>query len=84
MNKLDVKKLQNKKQILKIGELTQEIIDLLQLNMNPRNIKISYDRIPHCNKHKNDFKSEQSYKKSIEVIPTIIKKPDYVGYNKKN
>ena len=52
--------------------------------MKPRNIKMGYDRISHCNKHKNDFNSEQSYNKSIESIPIIIEKPDYVGYNKKN
>lgn len=39
MNKLDVKKLQNKKQILKIGELTQEI-KFYQKNI--KNIKRYY------------------------------------------
>lgn len=60
MNKLDINKLQTEKQILKIGELTQEIIDLLQLDEKPRNIKIAYDRISHCNNHNNNFKREES------------------------
>ena len=84
MDKLDINKLQNEKQILKIGELTQEIIDLLQLDAKPQNIKIAYDRISHCNNHISDFKNEQSYNKSLGAIPLIIKKPDYVGHNKKN
>ena len=84
MEKLDINKLQNKRQILKIGELTQEIIDLLQINEKPRNIKIAYDRISHCNNHKRDFKSEQSYNKSMKLLPYIIKNPDYVGYNSNN
>ena len=79
MNKLDINKLQTEKQILKIGELTQEIIDLLQLDEKPRNIKIAYDRISHCNNHKNNFKSEESYFKSMKLIPYILKNPDYVG-----
>ncbi len=83
MDILNINRLQEN-QILKIGELQKKIIDLLQLNMKPRNIKMGYDRISHCNKHKNDFNSEQSYNKSIESIPIIIEKPDYVGYNKKN
>lgn len=83
MDILNINRLQEN-QILKIGELHKKIIDLLQLNMKPRNIKMGYDRISHCNKHKNDFNSEQSYNKSIESIPIIIEKPDYVGYNKKN
>ncbi len=81
MNKLDINKLQKEKQILKIGELKQEIINLLQLNEKPRNIKISYDRIEHCDKHKPDFKDEQSYNKSMELLPYILQNPDYVGYN---
>ncbi len=84
MYKLDINKLQKEKQILKIGELTQATINLLQINETPRNIKIAYDRIPHCNIHKNDFKNEQSYYKSMESIPTIIQNPDYVGYNSNN
>ena len=84
MNELNINKLQDKKQMLKIGELKQEIIDILQLDVKPRNIKIAYDRIPHCEKHKKDFVNEQSYNKSMELLPDIINNPDYVGYNSNN
>ena len=84
MEKLDIEKMKKQKQILKIGELTKYVIDILNLKEKPRNIKFAYDRILHCEKHKSDFKDIQSYKKSIEMIPLIIHNPDYVGYNKKN
>ena len=84
MNKLNIEKMKIEKQILKIGELTNKIIDILELNENPRNIKFAYDRIAHCENHIKDFRNEQSYKKSMESIPLIINTPDYVGYNKNN
>ena len=84
MNKLDIYKLQKEKQILKIGELSQQVIDLLGLSEKPKNIKIAYDRIAHCNKNIKDFKNIQSYYKSMELIPEIIKSPDYVGFNSNN
>lgn len=84
MDRLNIKRMEIDKQILKIGELSQDIIDLLNLQENPRNIKFAFDRIPHCEKHKTDFKDEFSYYKSMELIPQIISNPEYVGYNKKN
>lgn len=84
MNRLDIKRMKNCKQILKIGELTEEIINILNINEKPRNIKFAYDRIQHCEKHKKEFKDNQSYEKSMEKIPLIINEPDYVGYNTKN
>lgn len=83
-NKLDIKRMQKDKQILKVGELSQDIINILNLKEKPRNIKFAYDRIAHCEKHKIDFKDEKSYYKSIKAIPQIIKKPEYVGFNIKN
>ena len=83
-NKLDINRMQRNKQILKVGELNQNIIDVLNLNEKPRNIKFAYDRISHCEKHKTDFINEISYNRSMEAIPKIIKNPDYVGFNKKN
>lgn len=84
MDRLNIKRMEIDKQILKIGELSQDIIDLLNLQEKPRNIKFAFDRIPHCEKHKTDFKDEFSYYKSMELIPQIISNPEYVGYNKKN
>jgi len=84
MEKLDIERMQINKQILKVGELKQDVIDLLNLQEKPRNIKFAFDRIPHCEKHKIDFKDEISYYKSMEAIPQIINNPEYVGYNEKN
>ena len=84
MNTLNIKKIREEKQIIKVGELTNKVIDILNLSEKPRNIKFAYDRISHCENHKKDFKSEQSYIKSMESIPLIISSPDYVGYNKNN
>ncbi len=84
MDRLNIKRMEIDKQILKIGELSQDIIDLLNLQEKPRNIKFAFDRIPHCEKHKTDFKDEFSYYKSMELIPQIISSPEYVGYNEKN
>ena len=84
MYKLDINKMQENKQVLKIGELKQDIINILDLQINPRSIKFGYDRIEHCKRHLNDFKNIHSYNKSIEHIPEIINTPDYVGFNIKN
>lgn len=84
MNKLNIEKIREEKQIIKVGELTSNVIDILNLKERPRNIKFAYDRIPHCENHKKDFKNESSYNKSMEAIPSIINNPDYIGYNKNN
>lgn len=84
MYKLNIERMQKNKQILKIGELHQNVINILNLDEKPRNIKFSYDRISHCEKHKLDFKNESAYYKSMELIPEIINNPDYVGYNEVN
>ena len=65
----------------KIGELTQEIIDILGIKQNPRDIMMQIERIYHCEHHKNDFESEESYFESLRNIPLIIESPEYVGYN---
>lgn len=84
MYKLDINKMQDNKQILKIGELTPNIINILELSQKPRNIKFGYDRISHCQKHLNDFKNIESYNKSMEQIPNIISHPDYISFNTSN
>ena len=78
MEELDLETLRNKK-IIKIGELTPDIINILGLNDKPRNIMMWADILEHCEKHKCDFESEQDYLKTIKSIPTIVQNPDYVG-----
>ena len=69
---------------IKIGELSQDIIDLLALNQKPRDIIMSIERIYHCDMHKNDYESISSYDKSLKLIPEIIHSPDFINLNTKN
>lgn len=82
--KLNLNELQNNTKSIKIGELTQEVINILNLNANPRNIYMWSDRLEHCLKYKNDFPSEEEYYRSMENIPSIIRFPDYVGIHSNN
>lgn len=83
-DKLDLDNLKESTKSIKIGELTSEVIDILNLDMKPRNIYMWSDRLAHCEKHKNDFTTEDEYYRSIENIPLIIKEPDYVGVHSNN
>ncbi len=83
-NKLNLDDLRNTTKSIKIGELTQEVIDILDLKSSPRNIYMWSDRLEHCDKHKYDFSSEEEYNNSLENIPSIINSPDYVGIHSNN
>ena len=84
MKELNINQISKKhSQNIKIGELSQEVIDLLNLNLYPQTIYIWPLRInEHCEKHKNEYSSFDSYNKTIKSIPLIIKNPDYVGLHK--
>lgn len=69
---------------IKIGELSNEVIKALNLDCSPRNILLTADRIYHCEKHKKQYKDEDSYNESMAHIPEIIKSPDYIGFNEAN
>lgn len=69
---------------IKIGELNSEVISALNLDCSPRNIILTAERLYHCEKHKNQYKDENSYNNSIESIPEIIKNPDFIGFNDSN
>lgn len=83
-DKLNLDDLRKNTKSIKIGELTADVINILNLNANPRNIYMWSDRLNHCEKHKNDFSSEEEYMNSLENIPSIIKEPDYVGVHSNN
>ncbi len=77
--------LKSKSQNIKIGELNQSVIDALNLDLKPQNIYMWNNRIlDHCEKHKNDYSSTDSYNEAIRNIPTIINNPDYVGIHERN
>ena len=84
MKKLDINKItKSKSKNIKIGELSQEIIDLLKLDLKPQNINIWSTRIEeHCEKHKSEYSSPSAYNQAINSIPLILQNPDYVGIHK--
>lgn len=81
---LDIKKIsKGKSRNIKIGELSNEVINLLNLDLKPQNINVWSTRIEeHCEKHKDEYSSITSYNQAIKSIPLIINEPDYVGLHK--
>lgn len=86
MDYLNLNKLKkNKSGNIKIGELSPQVIRILNLNLNPQNIYLWGPRIAeHCEKHKTEYSSVSAYNEAITNIPLIIKEPDYIGINSKN
>lgn len=79
MDKLDLKFPEKGIKKAKIGELTEKTIKLLGIDRKPCDIVIWDDRLKYIEKHKKDFKDEETYYKCMEKIPLILKEPDYVG-----
>jgi len=67
----------------KIGTLTKEVIELLDLSLQETDIIMWGDRIEHIEKHKEDFDDVEKYKSHMELIPQIISAPDYVSIHPK-
>lgn len=84
MKELDIYKLsKGTSRNIKVGELSKEIIELLELNLKPQNINVWSTRIrEHCEKHKNEYSSIYAYEQAIKNIPLILQEPDYVGIHK--
>lgn len=84
MEELNIKKLsKGKSKNIKIGELNQEVIDLLQLDLKPQNVTIWSTRLEeHCEKHKKEYSSINAYEQATKSIPLIISNPDYVGLHR--
>ena len=84
MKNFDINKLsKGKSRNIKIGELSKDVIELLDLDLKPQNINIWSTRIEeHCEKHKNEYSSPSAYNQAVNSIPIIIEKPDYVGLHK--
>lgn len=77
---LDINKIKKKNENIKIGELSKDIIDLLDLNCKPQNIYLWGARIEeHCEKHKIEYSSPTAYNEAIKNIPLIISKPRLRG-----
>jgi len=69
------------KNVYVVGTLTQEVMDLLNLNRTETSLLLGKDKILYTEKHKHQFVSEESYKKHIEAIPEIIINFDYVAFH---
>lgn len=84
MDELNIKKLsKGKSKNIKIGELNQEVIDLLHLDLKPQNINLWSARIEeHCEKHKEEYSTPTAYHQAVKSIPLILSEPDYVGLHK--
>ena len=68
---------------IKIGELSEKVINILDLDLSPQNINIWSTRIEeHCEKHKDEYSSPSAYNQAVNSIPLIIEKPDYIGLHK--
>lgn len=84
MGELDINKLaKGRSRNIKIGELSEEVIKALGLDLKPQNITIWSTRIQeHCEKHKADYESSTNYNQAVKSIPLIIQNPDYVSIHK--
>lgn len=84
MQELDIYKINNgKSKNIKIGELSKDVIETLNLDLKPQNINVWSTRIQeHCEKHKEEYSTPTSYDQAVRSIPKIIKEPDYVGLHK--
>lgn len=84
MEELDINKLsKGKSKNIKIGELSSDVINALGLDLKPQNINIWSTRIQeHCEKHKSEYSTPNSYNQAVKSIPMIIKEPDYIGLHK--
>lgn len=81
MKELDINKIsKGKSKNIKIGELNNKVIELLELNLKPQNINIWSTRLEeHCEKHKEEYSSYSAYNQAVKSIPLILESPDYIG-----
>lgn len=76
---LDFDKLESGFTYIKIGELTEDVINLLGLSHPQNDIVMWEDKFQYIQKHMKDFQSEESFKSCISQIPEVIAQPDYIG-----
>ena len=64
---------------LMIGKLTPDVISVLGLSSDPRDIVMWEDRYQYIQKHKGDFQSEDNFFSCVKKIPDVVADPDYVA-----
>lgn len=79
MKKLDVTLFDKGFKWIKIGELSDDVIDLLGIDRRPCDIVLWEDRLKYIEKHMRDYNSKEEYDKHIALIPEIISNPDYIA-----
>ena len=74
-----------------IGKLDDEIIEFLNTKKPDfaekiKNNKIIMwsERLEHIEKHKNNFKDEETFDMCVKMIPDIIENPDIIGVREKD
>ena len=62
-----------------VGKLTNKVIKLLGIVSTEKKIIIWPDRVTYFRKHLEDYDSLEQFETCVNMIPTIIKDPDYVA-----
>jgi len=62
-----------------VGKVSKKVIGLLNLNINEVDIIFSKDKIEYTQKHIQDYKTYDDYKRLTELTPEIISNPDYIS-----
>jgi hypothetical protein len=76
---LDISKLESGFSSIKIGELSEKVIKLLELNREKCDIIMWEDRFKYIHKHICDFKTPENFINCISCIPEVIAKPDFIA-----
>jgi hypothetical protein len=64
--------------VLKVGYLKKSIIDKLKINLNPGEIYLLQGGLKHIERKRKNF-----FQEYINLLPDVIKNPDYIGTNPK-
>ena len=76
---LDLEKLKSGFNFIKVGKLTNEVINLLGIEHKECDIIMWEDKFQYIHKHIVDFQSKETFEKCISKIPEVIAYPDYIG-----
>lgn len=76
---LDISKLEYGFSSIKIGELSEKVINQLGLNRDKCDIIMWEDRFKYIHKHICDFNTPENFNNCISCIPEVITNPDYIA-----
>lgn len=89
---LDITVFESGQKYVSLGKIDSSIVDFLTEKVpslagilnSDTDILFWKDRIKHTELHKNDFISDNEFYTCLEMIPSIIKNPDYLSVHKKD